>query len=160
MLFWPFAGPRMRFRHHPHTPAAVLLAGIAALHALLGGGGGAPWAALQRASRPPAAQALPAPGSSERKVFDECRHNVSIVHDVYWASACTVLADEHRQLRSACMAARGSPDLVCPALLDAIDDSPECTLPDARAFALNAARTAAENRCHEAAAAERNPRPQ
>jgi hypothetical protein len=143
----------MRIRHHPHTPAAVLLAGIAALAALLGGGGGAPWAALQGASRAPVAPALPAPGSTERKAFDECRHNVSIVHDVYWASACTVLADEHRQLRSACMASRGSPQLLCPPLLEPVDDSPECTLPDDRAASLNAARAQAEQECLDEATA-------
>lgn len=142
----------MRIWHHPLTPAAILLAGIAALHALLGAGGRVPQAP-QGAQRVEPAQ-LPAPGTSERKSLDWCRHNVAIIHDVYWASACTVVADEQRQRRAACSEARASPagapaDLACPPALEPPDDSPECTLPNDRALLLNTARAHAEQQCFD-----------
>lgn len=148
----------MRIRHHPHTPAAVLLAGIAAVHALLGGDAGAPLRALSRAPAPVSDQrSLPAPGSTARKNLDWCRHNVAIVHDVYWASACSVLADEQHRRRAACAEAGASgagsqPDVACHAAIELPDDSAECTLPNEHALVLNTARAHAEQQCFDEAA--------
>ena len=148
----------MRILQHPHTPAAVLLGGIAALHAVIGGGGGVPGAP---ARSPPATQAatahtvqLPPAGSAARKNLDWCRHNVEIVHDVYWASACSVLADEQRSRGRDCLqAAHGATAQArCEAVLQAADGSPECTLPDDRAQLLNLARSRAEQQCFDEAA--------
>ena len=58
--------------------------------------------------------------SNGRIVLESCRQNVTIIHDVHWAAACMGNAE---------------------------DDSPECTLPEDRAAALNTARSAAENVC-------------
>ena len=64
-----------------------------------------------------------------RHVLERCRQNVTIIHDVHWAAACM-----------------GNTE----------DDSPECTLPEDRAAALNTARSTAENMCiDEAVATER-----
>lgn len=147
----------MRIRHHPHTPAALLLGGIAALYALLGGGGGVPHGPPYRPGAQPDQRPLPAPGTNERKSLDWCRHNVGIIHDVYWASACAVLADEQRQRRAACTQAAASPsgagDVACHAALEPPDDSPECTLPNERALLLNTARANAEQQCLDEALA-------
>lgn len=116
----------MQIRPHAPTTAAMLLGGIAALHALLGFGMRQPPPADDTARMAIA----PAFGSSGRIVLERCRENVGIIHDVYWAAAC----------------------LATP------DDSPECTLPTARAQDLNASRATAEARCFdEALAAERAP---
>lgn len=123
----------MQIRHHPATTAALLLAGMAVLHALLGGSGGA------SLLHPAAQRPLPAPGSHAGKTLEWCRANVSIIHDVHWASACSLVAEEQR---------KGN-----PAGGEAPDDSPDCTLPDQRARPLNMARAKAEQQCLEEAAA-------
>lgn len=149
----------MRTLDPSETTAAVLLAGIAAIHALLGATGHWPQgggAAQQSAVQPP----LPAPGSSARKAFEWCTDNVSIIHDVYWASACMVVADEQRRRRAACGASQSlsglaTADPECAAALAPPDDSPDCTLPDQRALSLNRARAKAEQQCLEEAGALR-----
>jgi hypothetical protein len=152
----------MRILHHPHTPAAVLLAGIAALHAVLGGGAGMPfWASHGAPSQEPQqSPLLPAPGTTARKNLDWCRHNVAIVHDVYWASACSVLADEQQRRHAACSEARATgaglpPDLACHVALGVPDDSAECMRPNEHARVLNTARAQAEQQCFDEAAAPR-----
>jgi hypothetical protein len=123
----------MQIRHHPAMTAAILLGGMAVLHALLGGSGGA---SLLGAREP---LPLPSPASQAGKTLDWCRGNVSIIHDVYWASACSVVAEQQRQqLREGGETPDGSPD---------------CTLPDDRARPLNLARAKAEQQCVEEAAA-------
>ena len=112
----------MRIADHPEATAAILLVGLVALHGWLGGGLTWPRSAALVA---PARQALPAPGSNARKTLEWCRENVTIIHDVYWASAC---------------ASAGKAG-------EAADDSPDCTLPDDRARALNMARAKAEQQC-------------
>jgi hypothetical protein len=118
----------MHIRTRPEVSAAILLGGVAVLNALLGGSGRTPL--LQ-----PPELALPAPGSEAGKTLTWCRGNVAIIHDMYWASACSVVAQEQRQ--------RG----------EAGDDSPECTLPHDRAWSLNTARAKAEQQCLEEATA-------
>ena len=103
----------MRIRDHPDTAAAFVLLAVAVLSASWG----------PPAFRTPA-QMLPPEGSSARLKLEWCRENVAIVHDVYWASACSRRAAEGND-----------------------DDSPDCTLPDDRALPLNAARARAEQQC-------------
>ena len=123
----------MRSSDHADIAAAILLMGLAVLHGLLGGGGAWPRSA---SFSPPVEQQLPSLGSSARDTLEWCRANVVIIHDVHWASACAVLAGE--QL------GQGGVDP---------DDSPECTLPDDRAGALNGARAKAEQQCLDEALA-------
>jgi hypothetical protein len=138
----------MRIRDHPGTAAAILLGGTLVLHAMLGIGGGWPSAA-----KPPgkAGSALPAEGSGARLALQWCREHVTIIHDVYWAAACTVQAEAEQARRAACLQAQGlaaaSTSSPCETALAPLDDSPDCTLPDARASTLNSARAAAEQQC-------------
>ena len=122
----------MQIRRHPATAAVILLTGMAVFHALLGGSGGA--SLLRPVQRP-----APSPASQAGKTLDWCRGNVTIIHDVYWASACSVVAEEQRK--------QPKPGGEAP------DASPDCTLPDDRARLLNAARAKAEQQCVEEAAA-------
>jgi hypothetical protein len=140
----------MRVRDRPETLAAMLLVGLAALNALIGAAGGAPRLGTPVAAAP---QPLPALGSSARKDMDWCLRNVSIVHDVYWASACAVDAQQQRARRAACLLAHPAGDASCGTGLEPPDDSSDCTLPDARARDLNAARARAEQQCFDEARA-------
>jgi hypothetical protein len=126
----------MHIRYRPETAAAILLGGIAVLHGLLGGSGGA---SLLRSVEP----ALPAPESSAGQALHWCRANVAIIHDVYWASTCQVVAEEQRR--------RG------PAGGEPPDDSTDCTLPDQRAQPLNLARAIADQQCLDEARAMARP---
>ena len=117
----------MRIRGHGDTATAILLVGVVVLSTW--------WIDRpQRAALPAVASpGLPAQGSVARARFEWCRENVTIVHDLYWASACKVLADQG-----------GSG-------LELVDESPDCTLPNDRALLLNEARTKAEQQCLEEA---------
>ena len=115
----------MHIRHRPETQAALLLAAMLVLHVLLGGSGSS---SLLRAMQ----HAVPSPGSSADKELAWCRANVSIIHDVHWASACSIVAQEQRESQSS-----GEP----------ADDLPDCTLPDQRALPLNMARAKADQQC-------------
>jgi hypothetical protein len=99
----------MRIQDHPGTAAAFLLAGMAALQG-----------PLPVAPNASAERTLPLPGTSARMALEWCRENVSIIHDVHWATACATQGE---------------------------DDSPDCTLPDDRASILNADRAQAEDQC-------------
>ena len=140
----------MRLANHPQATAAVLLVGLAALHALLGAAGGGPQGALRATAAP---HPLPPVGSSRRKDLDWCLQNVSIIHDVYWASACAVAAREQRARRNACLARRTGAEGACAMEAEPPDDSTDCTLPEQRAGELNAARARAEQQCLEDAGA-------
>jgi hypothetical protein len=125
----------MRIRPDPGTAAATLLVGMFALQWLAGPGGRWP-----QSFTPPVnnSRALPLPGSSARAALEWCRENVTIIHDVHWATACSTHAEVQRASHA-----------------EAADDSPECTLPADRASALNAARAQAEDQClAEAVAAD------
>jgi len=111
----------MRIRDHPDTATAFVLLAIAVLAAA--------WRPPLPGTTAPRSL-LPPEGSSARVKFEWCRENVSIVHDLYWASACSRVAAEQDE-----------------------DDSPECTLPDDRAGPLNAARARAEQQCLDEATA-------
>ena len=147
----------MRMPHHPGTTAAILLLGVAAF--------GAWFAAAPR--WPAGAPLVPAPStrtlspldSAARQAIQACQDHVTIIHDLYWASACAVVADEQRVKRQACVQPASLPprapaDPECAPGLAPPDDSPDCTLPEARARVLNLARAEAEQQCeHEEAAA-------
>lgn len=124
----------MRTQVEPRIAAALLLAGTAAVHALNGALEG--WPAT-RFDAAPQATPLPPPGSSARRTLDWCGEHVAMIHDLHWASACTAVAQEQRALQAG-----------------PVDDSPDCTLPEARAFALNRARDEAERQCLADAAAQ------
>src|SRR4051794_31688836 len=112
----------MRIRQHTQAAAAILLVGVLVLFARL---------AERPAHAPLSASArstLPPPGSTARASFDACLQNVGVIHDLYWASACSVVAAEKRR--------RGASDLQDE------DDSPDCMLPEDRARRLNEARAA------------------
>ena len=128
----------MHLPHRPETAAGLLLGGMALLHGVLGGSGGA--SLLQPAMPTAASPPLPAPASPAGQALEWCRFNVTIIHDVSWASACSAVAEEHRRLH---------PDE------DTIDGSTECTLPDERARLLNAARAKAEQQCVDEAVGRR-----
>ncbi|HET8748619.1 MAG TPA: hypothetical protein VFM98_23700 [Ramlibacter sp.] len=125
----------------PETTAVLLLVGIAALQALLDAAAGWPQDVLRAAPAPPA---LPAAGSRERKAMEWCLQNVAMIHDVYWASACSVEAEMQQARRVACQPH-------CAAGLEPLDDSPDCTLPEHRARELNTARAKAEQQCMDEA---------
>ena len=125
----------MRIRQHAQAAAAILLVGGLALFVRL---------ADRPAHTPLSASAhprLPPPGSTARASFDSCLQNVAVIHDLYWASACSVVAAEKRR--------RGARDV------QEEDDSPDCMLPEDRARRLNEARAAAEEECREDAASVR-----
>lgn len=140
----------MRLQDHPETTAAMLLVGLAALHGLLGAAGGWPQGVLLAA---PAPRPLPPVGSRARKDIDWCLENVSMIHDVYWASACAVDAQEQRARRIACLGPHAGDRRACETGLEAPDDSTDCTLPEHRARDLNTARAKAEQQCLDEAAA-------
>jgi hypothetical protein len=125
----------MRIQQHTQAAAAILLVGVLALFARLAD---RPGQEPLAATAPPT---LPPPGSNARASFDSCLQNVGVIHDLYWASACSVVAAEKRR--------RGAFDLQDE------DDSPDCMLPQERARRLNEARAAAEQECRDEAAPPR-----
>lgn len=101
----------------PSAATPTLLAGVAVLALALAG--------ARRDSAPP-----PSPAARPSLALERCLENVAIIHDVYWAAACSTYAQEQRAAKH----------------FDA-DDSVDCTLPDARAAVLNKARAADEAQC-------------
>jgi hypothetical protein len=147
----------MRIRARSEVTAVFLLVGVLALFARSSEAPG-------HAPHPDMAHpALPPAGSAARARFDACRQNVATIHDLYWASACTVFAEERRQHRLHCeeaarAAPRSRPAPGCEPEIEDDDDSPDCMLPEDRARRLNEARTAAEQEClDDATAATRKP---
>jgi hypothetical protein len=115
----------MRIRLDATTTAAALLSGMALVNAVIGGVESGFPAAILPAQSVRARMPLDEP---ERLALENCRENVTIIHDVHWAAAC---------------------------MTNPGDDSADCTLPDERAGSLNAARWAAEDRCLDEATAQR-----
>lgn len=138
----------MRITQHPETAAALLLVGLAVLDAGVGAWREGPAHGLAPAvSR----QALPPPGSTARNRLDWCGEQVAMIHDVYWASACELVAREQQARRAACL--REPSGAECEATPAPPDDSADCTLPELRALALNQARAKAEQQCIDEASA-------
>jgi hypothetical protein len=151
----------MHIRPNATIPAAILLAAIA-----VSLGTDISKQGIQAENK--AGRLLAALDNTGQSALQQCREHVAIIHDVHWAAACMANAAEVNMKRSECLREEpvqggASPSGPCEPGLEPPDDSPECTLPDARAFALNAARTAGDSRClEEAAALERTasaPRP-
>ncbi len=140
----------MRIRDHTHAAAAILLVGVVALFART-----VPWPgheSLAVAVHPP----VPPAGSNARVRFDGCLQNVGVIHDLYWASACSVVAAEKKRQRTMCLeTAPSSRDTsrdtsrapACEPDNGDDDDSPDCMLPEDRARRLNEARATAEQEC-------------
>ena len=135
----------MHLRDHPSAAAGILLACIAAHYAAFDHARVWPRAAPLLA---PVHDTLPPAGAAARRTFEWCRENVATIHDMYWAGTCSVVAAEQRRRRLACGAGEASTaDPLCAPNAPAPDDSPDCTLPDERALALNAGREKAEQKC-------------
>jgi hypothetical protein len=92
-------------------------------------------------------------GGSTRAAIEQCAEAAQLVHDVRWAAACMVLAEQDRARHAACME---NPDIIgnpglskayCDRTFGQNDGLADCTLPDERAASLLALLTAAEQRC-------------
>ena len=136
----------MHIREHPAIAAAVLLAGLASAYSLIGAGNG--WLQAMTA-RSDGSAAPPLAGGSARVALEWCRENVGMIHDVHWANACTTHAEQQSAVQAACLHGQTSAGSASPCAtnLEAPDDSPDCTLPDALAGPLNLARARAEQAC-------------
>ena len=142
----------MHIRLNATHPTALMLAGVAVLVVVLLASRGRP----VPAESPPTAGPL---GTQGLLALERCRHNVTIIHDVHWAAACESNAREVQARLAQCHGEVASGGGGHPASCQAMeppDDLPDCTLPPNRAFALNNARSLAENQClDEAAFAQR-----
>jgi hypothetical protein len=119
--------------------------------ALLAGAGAALYFTSTRPLPGPAAP--DAATGSVRAAIEQCAEAAQIVHDVRWAAACMVLAEQDRARHAACLE---NPDIIgnpklskayCDRTFAQSDGSADCTLPDERAASLLALLTAAEQRC-------------
>jgi hypothetical protein len=120
--------------------AVVLLAGVAVLF---------------RAAVPvPGERAVTVMSSGpQRLALERCEKHVLMVHDVRWAAACMVLAEQEEAQHAQCLADPaivGSPQLgkdYCNRAFAEADGSAECTLPPERAAPLNAILQDEEDKC-------------
>ena len=120
--------------------AGMLLAGVAVLH---------------RAAAPvPVERAVtPIPSGPQRLALEGCEKHVLMVHDVRWAAACMVLAEQEEARHARCLADPaivGNPQLgkdYCNRAFAEVDGSAECTLPPERAAPLNAILQDEEEKC-------------
>ena len=119
--------------------------------ALLVGAGAVLYFNLPRSVPGPAASQ--AASGSTRAAIEQCAEAAQLVHDVRWAAACMVLAEQDRARHAACL---DNPDIIgnpqlskayCDRTFGQNDGSADCTLPDERAASLLALLTAAEQRC-------------
>lgn len=105
--------------------------------------------------RAPAAPDVPAPRSAAQKnsELEHCTQGALLFHDVRWAAACMVLAEQHKRKHAACV---GNPSITgnqqlgqayCDATFNELDGSPDCDLPNAHAANLYALLQEAERKC-------------
>jgi hypothetical protein len=93
------------------------------------------------------------PSGPQRLGLERCKEHVLMVHDVRWAAACTVLAEQEATRHAQCLADAamvGNPQLgkdYCNRTLAEADGSAECTLPPERAAPLNAMLRDDEEKC-------------
>lgn len=135
------------------TTARKWLKGALVAAALLGGAG---LVAHFAVDRPVPAQHAPQPGSAATPLAPEqeqCVKDAFLFHDVRWAAACMVAAEQDEAKRAACLedpAIMGNPQLgrdYCDRTFAPRDDSVDCDLPEARAATLNALLRDAEQEC-------------
>jgi hypothetical protein len=103
--------------------------------------------------------AFPVPGEPavtagpQRVALEHCEKHVLMVHDVRWAAACMVLAEQAEARHAQCLADPaivGNPQLgkdYCNRAFAEADGSAECTLPPERAAPLNAILRDDEEKC-------------
>ncbi len=129
--------------------AAALLAGAGLVSHLL-------------VDRTVTAEPAPEPvGAAQRLAQQQCAEAAFLFHDVRWAAACMVLAEQDEWKHAACLndpAIAANPQLgkdYCDKTFALRDGSPECDLPDARAASLHALLRDAEEKCRAEALAEK-----
>jgi hypothetical protein len=89
----------------------------------------------------------------QRQVEEQCAEAALLFHDVRWAAACMVLAEQDDSRREACLddpAIAANPQLgkdYCNRTFPLRDGSADCDLPDARAASLNSLLADAERKC-------------
>lgn len=128
---------------HPRVLAIAAAAVVLAAAAL----------SLHRAG--PAAPELPAPRTvaQNRSELEHCTQGALLFHDVRWAAACMVLAEQHKRKHAACVSnpsITGNQQLgqgYCDATFEELDGSPDCDLPNAHAANLYALLQEAERKC-------------
>lgn len=92
--------------------------------------------------------------------LEQCGEAAALNHDIGWAAACMLVAQEARARHAGCLGdplVMDSPRLGkqhCDKTYSPEDDSPECTLPRARAAILNAQMKNALDRCLDQAGAK------
>jgi len=93
------------------------------------------------------------PASARRAAYEECRQGAHLAYDVHWASACMFDASEAEAKHAACLrdpARASQPDqgkAHCDRVFERHDGAADCTLPAARAAAINAFLKEAEDKC-------------
>ncbi|HSV47178.1 MAG TPA: hypothetical protein VLJ58_15420 [Ramlibacter sp.] len=119
------------------------------------------WAGL---SLVPAALRAPAQvltSADSRRALAHCTEGAMLFHDVRWAAACMVVAEQDVARHAACLEdpaimadpKRGQDH--CDRTFGMSDDSPECTLPPGQAAHVNALLRDEEKRCAAEARAGR-----
>ena len=110
--------------------------------------------------RPLAAEPAPQPVSpAQRAALAQCTEAALLFHDVRWAAACMVLAEQDDAKREACLddpAISANPQLgkdYCNRTFAQRDGSADCDLPEARAASLDALLKDAEQKCQAEARA-------
>lgn len=138
------------------TARKWLIGGILAA-ALLGGAG---LVSRFPVDRPVTAEPAPEPVSAaQRLAQQQCAEAAFLSHDVRWAAACMVLAEQDEWKHAACLddpAIAANPQLgkdYCDRTFALRDGSTDCDLPDARAASLNASLSDAEEKCRAEASA-------
>ena len=141
--------PRMGKRLQRTNMVAILLAGAGVFYQLV---------AIHPDSRRSAWNKERASATSPE--LEQCVAAAGLIHDISWASACMLVAEEAEVRHADCLKdslVMGSPQLGkehCDKTYGPSDDSPECTLPPARAATLNAQLKGAEDSCLEEARAK------
>jgi hypothetical protein len=114
----------------------------------------------ERQEEPPSRVGAAAVAGSQPEL-QQCGEAAVLLHDVSWASACMLVAQEADARHADCLRdplIMNNPQLGkahCDQHRGAEDDSPECTLPLARAATLNASLKAAEDQCLAQAKAQK-----
>jgi hypothetical protein len=91
--------------------------------------------------------------AQKRSELEHCAQGALLFHDVRWAAACMVLADEDMRKHASCLSNAsivGHPQLgpgYCDATFGQTDGSPDCDLPNAQAANLYALLQEAERKC-------------
>jgi hypothetical protein len=128
---------------HPRAAAVGIVAMVLAAAAF----------SLHRA-QPAAPEVLDVPAAAQkRSELEHCTQGALLFHDVRWAAACMVLAEQHKRKHAACV---GNPSITgnqqlgqayCDATFEELDGSPDCDLPNAHAANLYALLQEAERKC-------------